>query len=365
MALSCTRPGFFYLFHPAIAFSMTDQMVSKKQNVVYMILTVLVSIYGVGMLYVSRRGPETWPRPLEQEPFNAVPSNPDTPFLYLIQTESCIPDEFKKVEIMGKQSSCRCEVLILSFKEVCGITPPSHIEYIFANGSTSWASGRNMLFEEAKKRKKKYLFYIFTDDDIVLKNRPKKKLPKRNNWRVFENFLLQVQPAIGAVDASNNPMLKEVLKGRKKRGCLLKKPGTYLPSPRYDPAFYAFHYEAIELLLPYPDQFDNISWYYAELQMEVKCEVMFAGQSILHTEMLAGNPKHRPYTKKLPTLEEWEFLVDAVEDVLPDQYKNSSLLLEWRKNGLEQASRSPTVCLPPPPPEMPIIPFAYLDGSLS
>ena len=41
------------------------------------------------------------------------------------------------------------------------------MQYLF-NSSTTWTSGRNVLYEEAMKRDTRYLYYIFMDDDIQL-----------------------------------------------------------------------------------------------------------------------------------------------------------------------------------------------------
>ena len=105
-------------------------------------------------------------------------------FLYLLQTESCLPDHLDSVETIGNASACQCDILVLSFKQICSVTSSPHIEYIF-NSSTSWTTGRNLLFEVARRRGEKYLYYIFMDDDIVL--RFKTEPNNHNPWREFEN----------------------------------------------------------------------------------------------------------------------------------------------------------------------------------
>ena len=205
-----------------------------------------------------------------KQPVNKL--GPVVLFLYLIQTEECFPEHLNRNDVIGSASACRCDVLILSFKKRCTITPPVHVEYVF-NSSTSWAEGRNVLFEIATARTKNYLYYIFMDDDIILEekvSRSSKNGKKPNNWRRFENFLKRVQPAIGAVDADNNIRLEDTYRGRRQRQCAWKEKTDYLPAPRYDPAFNAFHHKAVKYLLPYPSQFDNLSWYFAELQVEIK-----------------------------------------------------------------------------------------------
>ena len=146
-------------------------------------------------------------------------------FLYLLQTESCLPDHLDSVETIGYASPCQCDVLVLSFKQICSVTPSPHIEYIF-NSSTTWTTGRNLLFEVARRRGEKYLYYIFMDDDIVLRFKTKHsfwnflrfttKQNNRNPWREFEKFLKRIEPAVGAVDIYKNEFIQIAYRARKK-----------------------------------------------------------------------------------------------------------------------------------------------------
>ena len=81
-------------------------------------------------------------------------------FVYLTQTESCIPSYLKRPDILGDPANC--DVLVLSFKKECNNKSLPHVKYIFGS-HTAWASGRNMLYETIKKREQKYLFYIFIE----------------------------------------------------------------------------------------------------------------------------------------------------------------------------------------------------------
>ncbi len=98
--------------------------------------------------------------------------------LYLVQTENCLPRKLKSVEAFEDPLACQCDVLVLSYKEVCYDSALPNIECLF-NSSTTWASGRNLLFEAAMRRSEKYLYYIFMDDDIVLKT----TTANQNPWR--------------------------------------------------------------------------------------------------------------------------------------------------------------------------------------
>ena len=278
-------------------------------------------------------------------------------FLYLLQTESCLPDYLGSVAVFGNASACNCDVLVLSYKQFCSVAPPSHhIEYRF-NSSATWSLGRNQLFEFARRRGEKYLYYIFTDDDIILEASKGK-----NPWRILEDFLKRIEPAVAGIDTDTHPFLPAIYSARRKQGCILKEKAECLPAARFDEAVNAFHYQAVGHLLPYLSKFDAVSWWYPGVYMAVKCEILFQGHSVLHTELHAINLQHRSYPKKLAGGSDLLAILKEVENELPEKYRNSSLLLEWRKNGLKHETMSSTLCLPPPLPHMPIKPF-YIANS--
>ena len=92
-----------------------------------------------------------------------APPSPPSPsrllarFLYLLQTESCLPDTWSSIKAFGNLTACYCDVLVLSYKLTCNDTPPAHVEYISASSPTSWSEGRNLLFGVAMMRSKEYL----------------------------------------------------------------------------------------------------------------------------------------------------------------------------------------------------------------
>ena len=271
--------------------------------------------------------------------------------LYLIQTESCLPSYLKSAEIIGEARSCHCDVLVLSYKQQCSETTLQHVEYRF-KPSLSWASGRNYLFETAQKRDSEYQYYIFMDDDLILRDKK-----GGNPWRGFEDFLRTVEPAVAAVDINKRHRLRRAHKGRRQLGCKKNIICDYISVARFDAAFNAFHREAVDYILPYSTRFDSLSWGFACLDVNMKIEITFAGQSVLHTRIDATNSQHRPYPRKWPSKKGWHALVAGVRGGLPKRYQNTSLLLEWEKDGLNHELRSHTVCLPPPIPHMPIQPY--------
>ena len=256
------------------------------------------------------------------------PSSPPSRFLYLLQTESCLPDSLGSIEAFGNSTACHCDVLVLSYKQSCVDTPPAHVEYISASSPTSWSEGRNLLFGVAMKISKEYLYYIFMDDDIILKTNA-----TGNPWRLIEDFLRRIVPAVGAVETNSNHLVKRTLEARKLQGCSLNGTQEYIPAVYYNAAFNAFHYQAVDYILPYPLNFDNTSWWLSQSYVIIKSKVVFPRQVVLYTGLIANNAKHRAYPRKLASAREFQDVVKLVQDDLPRKYQNASLLLEWKKYG--------------------------------
>ena len=99
------------------------------------------------------------------------------------------------------------------------------------------------------------------------------------------------------------------------------------------------------------------------LYINIKIELMYAGHSVLHNQIFATNTAHKRYPHHSPNATEMETIVEEAAKDLPEKYRNSSLLQGWRKLW-DHEKKSPTICLPPPPPKMPIRQFAYVDGVL-
>ena len=284
-------------------------------------------------------------------------------FLYMLQTESCLSAYLH--EVIGDPSICPCDVSVLSFKTKCDQLPPPNVKYIFTGTRTSWGGGRNVLYEDAMtKREQIYLYYIVMDDDITIDR--EKGESRSNPWRRFEEFLKRVEPAAAAIDIVDKLWLHRAANGRQNLGCSqnINESSEYLSVARYDAAFNAFHNKTVRHILPYTSKFDRISWIFAPMYLNIKIELMYAGHSVLHNQIFATNPTHRAYPKHWPTPSEWQTIVDEAANELPTKYRNSTLLQGWRKYGLYHEQKSPTVCLPPPPPKLPIRQFAYVDSVL-
>ena len=230
-------------------------------------------------------------------------------FLYLLQTEICIPGHLNTSKAIGNGYRCQCDVLVLSYKQKCQESTLDHVEYLFDPSST-WNVGRNLLYATAMNRSEKYLYYIFMDDDVNLKTESKYNV---NPWRQLEFFLEEIEPAVGIVDINGRRRLKSVYRARKKMGCTLGESADYLPIAHFDSAFNAFHYKAVQHILPYTTKFDNISWWFSGWYATIKSEVIFAGQSVVFTKVIAMNKNHRPYPrKKMESKDEWSAILNEV-----------------------------------------------------
>ena len=286
---------------------------------------------------------------------HANQENKPSRILYLVQTEECLPGHLRSA--LGNSSSCECDVVVLSYVSNCNDTSLAHVKYLF-NSSTTWTSGRNLLYyTNIYKRGEPYLYYILMDDDIVIywRERWSKMYENKNPWRAFERFIRKVQPAVAAVEVSDM-FLRHTEELHVARNCCMDP--EYTVTVRYDAAFNAFHYQAVEHVLPYWEHYDNVSWFYSQLHLIAWSEVVFRGQVLVHRKLIGLNPQHRPYPRLgkfdvvLPTI------LENIRERLPLECRNASLLEQCEKMGFDHLrTESSTYCLPPPPPNQTITPF--------
>ena len=273
-------------------------------------------------------------------------------FVYAIQTESCLPVHLKKA--LGNPDECNCDVLVLSYKQSCTAVFPHHIKYI--NGSSlSWPEGRNLLWQVAKSWHIQYLYYIFMDDDVVLTTNK-----SGNPWRQFERFLFNIEPAVAAVDVDTHQFLPHRKYALWHNKCVVDHKRNYVTMARFDEAFNAFHYQTLDYLLPYSTNHIMESWWLSSVHFGIKCEVTFRGQMVVHTQIKGINRSHRRYPRGHVHMKNLLIILSEVVKELPHKFRNSSVLLGWKRDGLNHEKFSSTYCLPPPPPHMPIKPFALL-----
>ena len=116
------------------------------------------------------------------------------------------------------------------------------------------------------------------------------------------------------MDTNRNHFVQRTLKAGKLQGCSLNGTQEYIPAVHYDAAVNAFHYQAVEYILPYPLNFDNTSWWISQWYIIIKSKVIFRGQIVLHTGLIA---KYRAYPRKKASIRELQDIVKLVQDDLP------------------------------------------------
>ena len=250
------------------------------------------------------------------------------PFLYMIQTESCIPKHFLSLDKLGDATQCRCDILVLSFSKMCEgeRTPHTHIEYLF-NSSTTWTTGRNMLYSSAIEREEKYLYYLFLDDDIILKM---KRNDTSNPWRVFENSLIRLQPPVASVDREDQGRVDTTIAHLLSKNCTLKTDVDFLPTNSFDAMFSAFHYKAMIHVLPYYDKLDSKNWWHSQRYLSLLAKTLFRSQVVFHTKLVIKNPHHRNYPKQKTDEIIYKKLTQDCEQAIRKRYPKCPDLLHQR-----------------------------------
>ena len=124
----------------------------------------------------------------------------------------------------------------------------------------------------------------------------------------------------------------------------------------------AFHYKAVQYILPYSSKLDYLTWCYSMFDIHVKSELIFCEQVVQHMYIVANNTQHRR-VRKQDTYDSVVFdIVNDVVNAIPEKYHNTSLVQEWKKYGRKHTQNSSTLCLPPPKPHAPIVPYGHFDN---
>ena len=284
-------------------------------------------------------------------------------FLYLIQTEKCLPDRLLSSDILGNEGECQCDILVLSFKEECIDKSLPHAIYSLQQGTT-WSTGRAKLYAIAMESKMKYLYYIFMDDDVILKRRNRND---RNPWRMFELFLLFTEPPLAAVDNKDWNFVDRIYSLRQQRGCNLNDNINYFLAIWFDGMFNAFHYKAIQYILqpvlPYWSKFDGTSWWFAQWYVNIMTDVAFHNQAVMHSRIYALNPVHRSYPKRMHNPAVISALAKDIVRALPGEVQNKQtldIIQRWESRYTEVLmSVEDTYCRPPPPVCPQLVPFTF------
>ncbi len=252
-----------------------------------------------------------------------------TRFVYLTQTEHCIPTNLRSPIVIGDSEACQCDVIILSYKNECKDKSLPHVQYIFnSSKSTTWTVGRNLLYEAAKKRKEKYIHYIFMDDDVKLTMKDKKST--QNPWRMNEESLKTFQPAVVNIRFTNDDWGSSTLKfpEQMNKNCTLTR---FIQTHHMDAIFNCFHYQAIDYILPYTTTFDDISWWHSQLYTVVKCNILFNGEVVSDPHIRVENTQHRSYPRRYFNQKELKKVFHDIRSETPRKYRKSlePIFYQW------------------------------------
>ncbi len=213
-------------------------------------------------------------------------------FLYLTQTEECLPAYLLSNDTLGDPSLCNCDVIILSYIRECKNSSHPHVQNIFAP-IKQWSVGRNLLYTTAMNRTTKYIYYVLMDDDMSLAYKP--GYSGSNPWRELEESVLRDRPpAVGMQMVKYKKAISE-MKG--KPICL----GDFVPTCAFDPIFSIFHHNAISNILPYHTEYNKESWWYATDYFNYKAGFLYNGHVVVHSKIYVWNPLHRPYPRGGPS----------------------------------------------------------------
>jgi len=229
--------------------------------------------------------------------YTAQRSTTQKPFIYLTETEQCLPPNLASSSQIGDPETCNCDVIVLSFRAKCHDNNQSHITYLF-DSNTLFASGRNVLFFAALDRRPGYHYYIFLNDDTILRYNEftPAKMTKMSPFRAVETWLLDYEPAVGVLDYKAYFGASSLIEKRRDL-CGINDSSLILPTVMFDAIFNAFHYKAVEHVLPYPTQYERGCMFAINRNTMIAVEVKFGGQALLFSPVTAGNPKHREYDR--------------------------------------------------------------------
>ena len=283
------------------------------------------------------------------------------PFIYLTETEQCLPRNLASSSQIGDPETCNCDVIVLSFRAKCQENKQSHITYFF-DPNTLFASGRNVLFFAALDRRPGYHYYIFINDDTILKYNEftPANMTKMSPFRAVEKWLLDYEPAAGVLDYKIHHGASTVIEKRRHL-CGINEPSLVLPTVFFDAIFNAFHHKAVEHVLPYPTQYERGCMYCCNRNTIIAVEVKFGGQALLFSPVTAGNPKHRKYDRSAKNLTaiSREFIA-RIKREAPPTLRNHVIFEMLHKSPKRYLdSQSPSFCVNITR-HQPVVPFRHL-----
>lgn len=281
-------------------------------------------------------------------------------FVYLVQTEQCLPSHL--AESIDVAQNCNCDIIVLSFQAKCNKSIiPSHTSYIFYP-QTTWGSGRNVLYFTALNRRLPYRYYIFLDDDVTFsfnKMTPP-DLRKTQPLRVVQDWLLEYEPVLGVLDYAVHHGAEWTLQ-RRRQLCGIHDTSLVMPVVWFDALFHAFHRKAVAHILPYNNKYEKESWWVSALHIMAVLGLKFRGQALLFAAVTVGNPKHREYPRSTEHFNaRWRSFIEEIQREAPTAYRNCIIFEEHKENLAQYTLKSSTYCINVTR-HHPVVPYAYLD----
>lgn len=289
------------------------------------------------------------------------------PFIYLTQTKQCLPLIKASPDQIGDPQTCNCDVIVLSYQQECEDLNwnASHISYLFDN-TTSWATGRNLLYFAAMKRRPGYHYYIFIDDDTLLKfnKHTPPEMEKLRPFRAFEEWLLDYEPALGVANYWRISAGQGFQRRQSLCGITENKP-LVIPTVWFDGCINAYHYKAVSDILPYPTIDRRKSWYIPNRHIMSAVELKFPGQAMMFIPVTVVNVGHGKYPKGTAGIENyWRQFIDKIREEAPLVYRNHPTWEDFKKNLGSYMDRSTSHCMNATR-HLPIVPFAHFEHDTS
>ncbi|KAL9950940.1 hypothetical protein ACROYT_G043514 [Oculina patagonica] len=284
------------------------------------------------------------------------------PFIYLTQTEQCLPAKLSSSRGIGDNKTCNCDVIVLSYRKECQEKKRSHISYIFVREST-WTSGRNILYFVARERMRSYHYYIFLDDDVDLgfNSFTPQEMKMLTPFRAFERWLLDNEPAVGVTEYPNKRQNVRFILERRRMLCGIKETSMVVPVMWIDAILNAFHHKAIDHILPYPTKYDKESWWSSQLHVTCSVELKFRGQALLFVPITAYNGQHRAYPRVQGNYDaQVHAFVEEIQNRAPIAYRNRTLFEKLKNTpATEYFFKTTTYCMNST--RHPIVPYSHFE----
>lgn len=283
-------------------------------------------------------------------------------FIYLTQTEQCLPPNLATSSAIGDPNTCNCDVIVLSFQTECQEQKSPHITYLF-DPNTGWGSGRNVLYFAAINRTVGYYYYIFVDEDVFLSFNEftSPEMKKLQPFRVVEQWLLDYEPVVGVLDYGVHHGASWTY-DRRQVICKITERSLVIPTVWFDGVYNAHHHKSIKHLFPYRVQYEKISWWSLHRYMFSAVELKFRGQALMFVPVTAGNPTHRSYPKSLTDIVTyWRDYIDTIREEAPLVYRNRSLFEDFKQNLENYVYNTKTYCMTVER-HQPIVPYAHFDS---